>query len=122
MTRALLPLVAVALVGCGGAGDGTRICTLQLVWGVGVEVVDPAGNHVCDAIVTLRSGGQIETARRLGDPERCYYVGAGEAPGSWTIDVARPGLPPPPSVTVTVGWGDSAHCHVATQQVRIVAP
>lgn len=111
-----LSLSGAALAGCGGTG-----CLGNAVPGLKVTVVDGAGgSEVCDATVTVTDDAYASTltAYDPGVSRPCYYYGATERPGVYTILAALDGrTATTPNVVV-----DRNECHVNTREIEVVLP
>ena len=101
------------LAGCGGSG-----CKLNRFPGLDVTVVDDVGEMVCGATVTATDGAYTETltASPAGGP--CYFTGAWERPGVYTVQATFEGRTAVrPDVQVTDG-----ECHVVPAIITIWLP
>ena len=117
MRTLLLAVLSLTLaIGCGGQ----RACTQEFIWGLSVTVVDGAtGATRCDARVTISDGAYHET---LSQPPSfdggtlCFYLGAQDRPGTYTIDASAGGR----EKTLTNIVLPSDGCHAKGQSVTIV--
>jgi hypothetical protein len=111
----LAPAASVVVVpGCGCSGGAAGLPGL-LVW------VDdgPGGPAVCGATVTARDGARSETLVPVElTPGDCYYVGAVERPGTYTIEVTSGGR----SVTVMDVRVAAGDCHVRQASITATLP
>ena len=102
------------LVGCGGTG-----CLGNAVQGLQVTVLDgPGGAAVCGATVTATDGAYSETLAASPSGGPCYYSGAIERTGVYSLAAIFEGRTATTS-NVTVGKDE---CHVITQDIQMVLP
>ncbi len=121
VTRLRLPIVvalaamaASTLAGCGGTG-----CLLNAVAGLHVTILDgPGGAPLCGVTVTVTDGAYSAVLAESAGGAPCYYYGASERPGVYTIEATFEGRTATTSnVRVTDGT-----CHVTPADVSIVLP
>jgi hypothetical protein len=106
-------LSAVSVPGCGCSGG------LEAAVGIAVTVVDEtSGQRVCDATVIARDGDHSETLVPITATGACYYVGAGDRPGTYTIEVALAGR----TASVQGVQVKRDGCHVATTPLDVTLP
>ncbi len=87
------------------------VCTEIYVYGINVRVFDEADNIVTDALVTITDGDYSETL----ELQENDYVGAGERPGNYTLEVEKSGYSPH-SENVKV---QADECHVIPESVEV---
>jgi hypothetical protein len=111
---ALAAMAGWALAGCGGTG-----CLLNAVAGLHVTILDgPGGAPLCGVTVTATDGAYSAVLAESPGGAPCYYYGASERPGVYTIEATFEGRTATMSnVRVTEGT-----CHVTPADVSIVLP
>jgi hypothetical protein len=107
-------LVMVAMAAVAGCTDDT-VCTAQFVSGLRIEVEDESGNRVCDATVRAVDGDYQEDLEPLGAAGDCFYDGAGERAGRYTVTVEKADFQTE-SIEVAVTEDE---CHVETESRAI---
>ena len=114
-------LVALFLVlPLAGCGLGTA-CSENLLSGVGVTVLDSAGERVCSARVVAKGDGYEETLEPFpseSDPA-CSYAGLWEKPGTFTISATSDRFDGVLERSVTIAADE---CHVIPEAVELRAP
>jgi hypothetical protein len=119
MLRSILAVIvligagAATVAGCGGSG-----CPPFRFPGLDVTVVDDVGEVVCGATATATDGAYTEmlTPSPRGGP--CYFTGAWERPGVYTVEATFEGRAATrPDVRVTEG-----ECHVVPEFITIWLP
>ncbi|MEQ8273931.1 MAG: carboxypeptidase-like regulatory domain-containing protein [Deltaproteobacteria bacterium] len=105
-------LLAAALCSCG-----VETCSLVLIYGLNVTVVDDvSGRELCSADVTAVDGSYSEPLTTFTSTAPCAYVGAGEREGTYEIRVEAAGYQPRTITDVEVEDGG---CHVKPQTVEV---
>lgn len=112
-----LLLLLFALAGATSACNGGEACTLELVYGLNVNVVDDAsGNPICTADVTATEGSYSEPLTTFTSTAPCTFVGAGERAGTYAIQVEAAGYQTRTVADVEVEDGG---CHVVGETVEV---
>ena len=111
---ALAVMAGWTLAGCGGTG-----CHPVALPGLHVTIVDgPGGSPLCGVMVTATDGAYSEVLAESPGGAPCYYYGASERAGVYTVEAAFEGRTATTSnVRVTDGT-----CHVTPADVSIVLP
>ncbi len=111
---AAAPSLSAAVVPGCGCGGGT-----EAALGLAVTVVDESsGGHLCDATVTARDADHAEVLVPFRTAQDCYYVGAAERPGTYTIEVVHGDR----TATVQGVRVNSGGCHVIGTSIDATLP
>jgi hypothetical protein len=113
-TSLLVMVAMVAMVAMGsvaGCTDDDEVCTTEFVSGLRVEVEDEDGNRLCDAAVRAVDGDYQEELELVGGADDCFYEGAGERAGRYTVTIEKADFQTA-SMEVLVTEGE---CHVETE-------
>jgi hypothetical protein len=111
---AVLAAAAWTAGGCGGTG-----CDQRAVAGLHVTILDGTGGAaLCGATVIAKDGTYAENLAQSPAGGPCYYYGAFERAGVYTIEATLDGRTATLS-DVRVGPGD---CHVTPADVSIALP
>jgi hypothetical protein len=111
---ALAAVAGWTLAGCGGTG-----CFLNVVSGLEVTILDgPGGAPLCGVTVTATDGPYSEVLRESPGGAPCYYYGASERAGVYSIDATFEGRT---ATTSNVRVTEDT-CHVIPADVSIVLP
>lgn len=114
--------VLIALLTTGPMGTclmdpPPRACTQLYAYGVTINLVSPGGQAVTGATLTLSEGTYTETMQEVMPGS---YVGAGERPGRYSVQVQAPGYLP---ATLTDLVAGSDECHViGVARTVVLAP
>jgi len=118
--RMVLLVTATAAVtsSCSNEFDGA--CTPNMVFGLQIHVENAQSEApICDAVVTAREGAYLETlVPSVSYNAGCYYFGASERAGTYSLRAEAAGFSPNvlANVRVRVPGGD---CHVETVRTSI---
>jgi hypothetical protein len=114
--RATLGIVAFGLIclaivpSCTGTS-----CTTEARRSLIVTVLEPSGQRVCNAVVTVQDGSFRERLGNFGGPAACTYVGPTERKGAYAISAVT-GVRRKVVEDVTLS---SDACHVHPRAVAI---
>lgn len=110
-------LAAVALL-AGGCAPFEYACTENLVFGLSITVKADDGTRICSAKVTAIDGAYREELQTFPGPE-CVFVGAGERPGKYRIEVERRGFEKAALNDVEV-TSDTCHVTAQTREIQLI--
>ena len=115
--RFLLLFLVIFSCSLEGTDPEEFVCTEEFVYGLQVTVRDITTNDpITNNITVIAKDGTYE--EQLENMEgTIFYVGAGERPGIYIIEVTSPDYEDYTSETITVF---SDPCHVVTQRVEIM--
>jgi hypothetical protein len=103
------------VVGAAGCSEGRGACTPNVVIGLNVVVGNSVdGAYICDAVVTAHDGSYSEQLTSSG----CWYRGASEVAGTFTLVAEHAGFEPTTMSGVRV-VSTSDGCHVRPVNVTI---
>ncbi|MEM7186302.1 MAG: carboxypeptidase-like regulatory domain-containing protein [Bacteroidota bacterium] len=108
-------LLLLSMISCKNDDDSSgRFCTLEFVYGLSVQVrdVDTGGIILNNITVTAIDGSYEEELAFNFDT----YIGAGERPGNYTLEVRADGYQDFTSEVIRVGADE---CHVIPEFVEI---
>jgi len=103
-------VVVLVLQGCG-----SQDCDSVGIFGLSVQVQDPSGAEVCDAVVTATDRDHSEMLSAGGTAQGCAFFGALERPGTYTVKAEASGV----TSTVSGVKVRSDECHVITEKVTV---
>jgi hypothetical protein len=114
-------LAAIALAATATSCDDG--CTLELRWGISVEVRDAATGGLLTSLPhgVARDGIYEDSLQVPGDPSsRAVLVGAEERPGTYEVQIEAPGYSAWDTAGVEVGH-DGCHVETASFTARLSA-
>jgi hypothetical protein len=95
------------------ASCSTQDCTSDAIPSLAIEVLDPAGQPVCDATGTISDEDFSVVMER--STQDCTYFGPSERPGTYQLSAVSGGL----TGSLDDVRVSSDECHVRTERVAI---
>ncbi|MCH9660412.1 MAG: hypothetical protein K0U54_05820 [Bacteroidetes bacterium] len=108
-------LLAFVLLSCGSddSGEMVQACTEEFVFGLQITVIDATTSQpVTSGLIVSATDGSYSEELELEDG---VWLGAGERPGTYAINVASQQYTPATLTAVSVRM-TSDDCHVITEQ------